>query len=256
MIEPRRRYIVAATPRTGSSLLCEALKTTTVAGRPDEVFAPAFRDTWYGHLGIKGPVSFKDYLSVALRYGTTANGVYGLKIQWMHVATLAREATFAGNSEDVLEHLFPGAAFINIVRRDRRGQALSWYRAEITNEWWRWAKDGNGSRSRPEPPFDAEAVHAIEIEIDRHQLAWERYFRKRRIKPLTIEYEDLVQDYCGQVARVLDFLDLEVWRAWLMPPAPLARQSDHLTVRWRQLMDQAHPSNRPKGEITAQYYHY
>jgi LPS sulfotransferase NodH len=182
--------------------------------------------------------------------------VYGLKIQWLHIADLAREAGFAGNSEDVLEHLFPGAVFINIVRRDRRAQALSWYRAELTNEWFRWNGDANTSLSRPEPEFDSAGIRAIELEIDRNQLAWERYFRKRRITPLTIEYEVLDNDYYGQVARVLDFLGLEVWRAWLIPPPLLARQSDVLTLRWRKLMDEAHPSGRPKGEITAQHYHY
>jgi LPS sulfotransferase NodH len=243
---------VAATPRTGSSLLCEGLKTTKVAGHPDEVFAPTFRDKWYGHLSIKQPISFKEYLNAAVRYGTTPNGVYGLKIQWMHVATLAREAEFAGNNPDVLEHLFPGAKFINIIRRDRLAQALSWFRAEKTKEWWRWKDDANGSKPRAEPEFDPVAVRAIETIIDRHQAAWERYFRKRKIKPLTIEYETLEHDYYGQVARALDFLDLEVWRAWLIPPPRLARQADDLTLRWRKIMeDGVSLAKAQTGEVKA-----
>jgi LPS sulfotransferase NodH len=252
MTEPTQRYIVAATPRTGSSLLCEGLKATALAGRPDEVFAPTFRDKWYGHFAIKRPLSFKEYLKVALLYGTTPNGVYGLKIQWMHVATLAREAAFPGNSDDVLEHLFPGAIFINIVRRDRRAQALSWYRAEKTKEWWRWKDDPTGSQPPPEPEFDPEAVRVLENEIERQQSAWQRYFRKHRVKPLTIEYEVLDQDYYGQVARVLDSLNLEVWRAWLIPPPRLARQSDTLTLRWRKLMEEGDLVTKAQtGEVTA-----
>jgi len=237
MIVPERSYIVAATPRTGSSLLCEALKTTNIAGRPDEVFAPGFRSRWHGILSLKPPVSFDDYFRVARRYGTTPNGVYGLKIQWMHVDTLAQEAAFNGNSDDVLNHLFPGAHFVNITRRDRCAQALSWFRAEMTQEWWRFKSDHNHNSAAPEPAFDADAVRALEVEINRQQTAWEHYFHKRGIEPLTIEYEVLDGDYCGQVARVLDFLDLEVWPAWLIPPPQLVRQADDLIARWRLLME-------------------
>ena len=37
----------------------------------------------------------------------------------------------------VLEFLFPSARYINIVRRDRRAQAISYYRALLSNEWVR-----------------------------------------------------------------------------------------------------------------------
>src|SRR5919204_6001172 len=35
---PSRSYLICATPRSGSTLLCEALKSTGVAGVPDEYF--------------------------------------------------------------------------------------------------------------------------------------------------------------------------------------------------------------------------
>ncbi|MGZ5376146.1 MAG: Stf0 family sulfotransferase, partial [Solirubrobacterales bacterium] len=37
-MKPARSYLVCATPRSGSTLLCEALKSTGVAGRPEEYF--------------------------------------------------------------------------------------------------------------------------------------------------------------------------------------------------------------------------
>src|SRR6201991_2549603 len=44
MTQPNRSYLVCATPRSGSTLLCEALKSTGVAGRPEEYFE-ALRNT-------------------------------------------------------------------------------------------------------------------------------------------------------------------------------------------------------------------
>lgn len=236
-MKPERYYIVAATPRTGSSLLCEGLKATGIAGRPDEVFAPGFRDKWYGHWALSHDTSFEEYLRVAFRHGTTDNGVYGLKIQWMHVATLARDVSFAGASEDVLAALFPGAAFVNIIRRDRRAQALSWFRAVATNEWWRFKDADNGRRPAPAPALDADAVRALEGEIERQQSAWVQYFRDRGIKPLTVEYEVLDADYRGQIGRALAFLGLDASVARSLPPPRLVRQSDDINLRWRRLMD-------------------
>jgi LPS sulfotransferase NodH len=125
-------YIVASTPRTGSSLLCEGLWQTGIAGRPGEVFAPDFRHLWYRRWCLNPHAGFDAYLRAAASNGTTPNGVFGFKIQWMHVPVLAREA--GASPDTVLDVLFPGAVFVNTVRRDRRAQALSWYRAEVTGE--------------------------------------------------------------------------------------------------------------------------
>jgi trehalose 2-sulfotransferase len=37
-VTPVRSYLVCATPRSGSTLVCQALKGTGVAGRPEEYF--------------------------------------------------------------------------------------------------------------------------------------------------------------------------------------------------------------------------
>ena len=137
MSESRRHYLVAATPRTGSSLLCEGLSATRIAGYPAEVFAPDFRGQWYERWGLVRDVPFSVYMAASLEFGTTPNGVYGMKIQWMHVPVLAADIALSGDCGAALDSLFPNATFINTVRRDRRAQALSWFRAWRTNEWFR-----------------------------------------------------------------------------------------------------------------------
>ncbi|GII00051.1 Stf0 family sulfotransferase [Planobispora takensis] len=242
--EPVVRYIVAATPRTGSSLLCDGLFGTGVAGRPGEVFAPLFRPVWREHLGLFGHPSFEDYLRAAVRYGTTDNGVYGMKIQWMHVSALAGEAGQEGPPAGVLERLFPGSRFVNIVRRDRRAQALSWYRAGKTREWCRWA--GEAPPPTSGLTLDAAAVRSIEDTIAGHQAAWERYFTAEGIEPLTVEYESLVRDYRGEIERVMTFLGLDAGRARTLPAPRLTRQADELTLRWREEMDAGERRTRPR----------
>lgn len=230
-------YIVAATPRTGSSLLCELLESTGIAGRPAEVFAPDFRNPWYQYWSLPQNTNFSEYFRAALMHGTTNNGIYGLKIMWMHIPVLARDINFNGASEDVLDFLFPGAKYVNIIRNDRRAQALSWYRAIETNEWALYA--GTEAKQNLKLPlsFNSNSVRSLEAEIDRQQTAWERYFFKRNLETLVVDYETLAADHQSQVARVLAFLDLDIEAAQKIPPPRLLRQSDEISLKWRQQME-------------------
>jgi LPS sulfotransferase NodH len=248
---PRQSYIVASSPRTGSYLLCEGLESTGIAGRPTEVFSPEFQWIWRRRWSLGPAPCFQDYLAAALRHGTTSNGIYGLKIHWMHVSALARQADFPGNDSDVLDHLFPGAAYIRIVRRDRRAQAISFFRARATNEWWRIDGLPNDQSNGCRPVFDAGAILALEAEMARQDFAWEQYLRERAIQPMVIEYEALTQDYRGQVARALSFLGLDPHAARNIPPPRLVRQSDALTDEWRALLEAAFEKGEPDGEIQA-----
>jgi trehalose 2-sulfotransferase len=248
---PKQSYIVASSPRTGSYLLCEGLETTGIAGRPTEVFSPEFQWIWRRRWALDPAPSFQDYLAAALRHGTTSNGVYGLKIHWMHVGALARQAGFSGDSSDVLEHFFPGAAYIRIVRRDRRAQALSFFRARATNEWWRIDGVPNDQSNGSRPAFDADAILALEAEVARQDLAWEQHLRERAIQPMVIEYEALTEDYRGEVARALSFLGLDPRAARNIPPPRLVRQSDGLTDEWRQLLEADLKKEERDSEVKA-----
>jgi LPS sulfotransferase NodH len=89
-------------------------------------------------------------------------------------------------------------------------------------------------------------VLALETHIAWQQNGWQQYFRKRRIEPLVVEYEALAQNYRGEIARVLSFLDLDHSAARSIPPPHLIRQADEISVRWRRLMELAHAPTSPQ----------
>jgi LPS sulfotransferase NodH len=128
----RVSYLVCATPRSGSTLLCEGLKATGVAGRPEEYFEADPRtgrprtpadflaglDDQEAQLLIGSAQSpeppaysslfdverHEDHLARVRAWGTTANGVFGAKVMWGHV--------------DDPGALFPGASYVWVRRRD------------------------------------------------------------------------------------------------------------------------------------------
>ncbi|MGO9088193.1 MAG: Stf0 family sulfotransferase [Candidatus Sulfotelmatobacter sp.] len=195
---------------------------------------------WCQYWSLSPNASFSDFLRAAVRYGTTTNGIYGLKIHWMHIAELALDASPADGYDDPLQHLFPEARFINIVRRDRRAQALSYFRALATEEWERF--EGVNDVPKQPPAFDADAILSLEADLSMQQRAWEHYFFKRGIVPLVVEYETLAKDYAGEVARTIGFLGLDPSVARTIPPPQLVRQADELTSQWRGLMESAYKS--------------
>ena len=249
-------YVIASTPRSGSSLLAAGLVATGVAGRPEEYFTPDHIGSYKEDLKLPMNCSWAEYLTKVMAFAATENGVRGVKIHWRHVVLLARALGFRGDPGVVLEVLFPAAVFVNIVRADRRAQAISLFRAEASGEWFR--SPGPSTRARPwglylaRPALSRAAVDltgvaptyeqivGMERNLDAEQAAWTNYFTTRRIRVLTVRYEELEANYRGEIARVLQFLGADPAHAAGLPKPPLERQSDHINEHWRRLIDQEH----------------
>ena len=97
-------YLVCATQRSGSTLLCELLKGTEVAGVPDEFFEALrstglprqprqyFEDPSVADIAERlapldagrpeQPGEFEGWFAYVLQRGTTRNGVFGSKMMW------------------------------------------------------------------------------------------------------------------------------------------------------------------------------
>ncbi|WP_197508807.1 Stf0 family sulfotransferase [Mycobacterium sp. 1081908.1] len=247
-------YVIASTPRSGSSLLAAGLVATGVAGRPEEYFAADHVAAYKEDLGLPMDCSCAEYLTKVKAFAATDNGVWGAKIHWRDVVALAQALGYRADPGAALETLFPAAVFVNIIRADRRAQAISLFRAETTGEWFR--SPGPSERERPwglylgrarprRPAVDLtgaaptrQQIAEIERDLSAEQAAWTDYFTARRRKVLTVRYEELDANYHGQLARVLQFLGADPAHAAGVPKPPLERQSDHINEHWRRRIDE------------------
>ena len=156
VVAPEASYLICATPRSGSTMLCDALEGTEIAGRPAEHFEvlletgqprqprdyfqrsndpevwallddPEFRDVLgeYGGRYSEHPASrdpawhppdFEVLVEEALRRGTTENGVLGTKIMWAYFRDFVRLARRTRGLEDVPPCGVPGAVLPNLRR--------------------------------------------------------------------------------------------------------------------------------------------
>jgi LPS sulfotransferase NodH len=254
-------YLVCATPRSGSTLLDESLKSTGVAGRPEEFFearvrtgrprtaAGYFRDPSAPDIGdilgdpeklghapeyssLDGVEDYADHIERAFQLGTTPNGVFGAKLMWMHLGDFAE---FAGRLpayrglalEELLPTVFPRPRYVWVTRRDKVRQAVSLWKA-IQTEAWR----GDANPADHEPKYHQEALdHLVKMLAD-HDTNWESFFARAGIQPLVISYEDdLSRGAEGAVRRVLRHLDLSVPPSW-RAPKHMSRQADERSEEW------------------------
>ena len=165
----KRSYLVCATPRSGSTLVCQALKETGVAGRPEEYFE-ALRQSGrprrpeeyfvgvddqsiFDHLGERGVAddpqprsplwsraAYDRYLEWAIEAGTTPNGVFGAKLMWGYfgdfVSLLRNVPRFRDLPlSELLPTVFPELTFVRVLRANKVRQAVSLWKAVQTATW-------------------------------------------------------------------------------------------------------------------------
>jgi LPS sulfotransferase NodH len=210
---------------------------TGVVGRPAEYFAPDFTWLWKDHWALSQDCTWGQYVGRAMAYATTANGVRGVKLHWEQVRWLAGALGVHGEPDAVIAAMFPGAVFVNIVRGDRRAQAISLFRAMSSNVWCRFPGSLDSDVELASLTPTLVQIRQLEEAMSAQQANWERYLHERRARVHTVRYEQLDADYRGEIGRVLEFLGADPERAQALPEPRLERQSDELNARWRRLVD-------------------
>jgi trehalose 2-sulfotransferase len=232
-------YLICATPRTGSSLLCGLLASTAVAGRPESYFRQPDECAWADQWGIArspdGGFRYGEFVAGALAAGRTDNGVFAARVMWGTLDEVVEKLgtvypDVAGDDLGLLHRAFGPVRFIYLRRRDLLAQAVSWLRAEQTNVWYQ--TDGS-HQTRPERPphFDLGRIQGISQVIEEHNAAWEQWFASVGAQPHRVFYEDLDADPVGVTHGVLDSLGLE------LPPgrtivARHRRLADEINSQW------------------------
>ncbi|MCY4013021.1 MAG: Stf0 family sulfotransferase, partial [Gammaproteobacteria bacterium] len=191
-------YLVCATPRTGSTLLCGLLASTQVAGRPESYFREPDERLWAARWDIvrsDGAFDSFEFVRAALAAGRTGNGVFAARIMWGTLdhlfAMLGSVHPVTADSDfDLLTMAFGHTGFVYLRRDDVLAQAVSWHRAEQTNVWHH-PDDEETKKPEQEPRFDFEQIGKLVHTIDEHNAAWRAWFASAGIQPHMVRYEDL-----------------------------------------------------------------
>lgn len=258
----QQAYLVCATPRTGSTLICEMLRKTGRLGSPREYFeylqhtglprqpaqyfacgeASEVRQ-WVGQLDLP-PIrccrrrmkeyqlyGYRRYLPRILRSGTTSNGIFGAKIMWGHLHDLLELHTNDGSLasshriDASLRGIFPSLKYVYVTRQSKLRQAVSLWIA-LQTQRWRLDLPIHERKAVAEPTFHFEAIDFLRGQLIEQDAAWQRFFTAAGIAPLRLEYEQFSLDLPHALMRVVQFLDIgcEPFDCFVRPS--LVRQAD------------------------------
>jgi trehalose 2-sulfotransferase len=248
-------YLVCATPRSGSTLLCEALSDTGVAGNPLEFFealpetgvprrphdylaglddesayaliedAPPHDPPPYSD--VRGIADYAEHLERVRRLGTTANGVFGAKLMWAHLMDLGRRLGI-GDPVRLVDELFDRPRFVWVRREDTVRQAVSLWRAMQTQSWR--AERAPGAH---EPQFSYAALDHLVGLLTAHDAAWERFFIQAG-PVLTLTYEEVAADLAGAVRRTLAHIGVQPPPGAVEALPRMRRQADERSDSWAE----------------------
>jgi LPS sulfotransferase NodH len=247
---PTKAYLVSATPRSGSTLLCEMLRETGRAGAPLEHFEilrhsslprqprEYFDDLDAPHVierlapvepGSASTETPEDWWARILAEGSTENGVWGGKIMWGHTDDfVARAGELPGladaDLDEVLRELLDEPQLVFVTRRDKAAQAVSLWRA-IQTQSWRSGEPPNGDSV----VYDFTAIDHLVSQLESDERSWVEWFGRTARSPLEVTYELLDSAPSDAVELVLHALRLP--NGGVTVPR-LARQRDDLSAAW------------------------
>ncbi len=282
-------YLVCATPRSGSTLLCRALDRTGIAGHPEEYFealrksgAPRRPHEYFDperHANIVERLAFREmpegapkpsplwhpdtydrYLAWAITEGTTPNGVFGAKLMWGYLGDFAELLRGIDDMSgrplpELLSHAFPGLRYIQITRQDKVRQAVSLWKAVQTQAWR--SDGGENQASAPEPVFSFRAINYLVRLLTAHDASWDAYFLGHGARPMKVTYEDLALDTEGVVRGVLDYLGIPQPADLEIRAPGLSVQADEISEEWVRRVHEhlaaleapSVPSDAPRGGL-------
>lgn len=229
-------YLICATPRTGSTLLCGLLTSSGVAGRPASYFnrrgLHEYADDWRIARLRDGRID-ETYLRAAQVAGTTSNGVFGGRIMAESLPELigdlaALDAASDTSELQLLGRRFGRLRFVHLRRQDVVGQAVSWAKA-LQSHYWHPHEDVKPGGETPH--YDEELIGRLVATIEKFEADWSQWFATHDLTPYEVRYEDLAADPLRTAQGVLDHLGLQ-----LPPDRQLVighqQQADDVNADW------------------------
>jgi len=215
----RKSYIVASTPRCGSTFLCTRLWATGVLGAPAEYFG------YHKRVGTKmmerlDAASDADYLRKLLACRTSKNGVFGMNTEFNDFEEALRRLP------GLLAALAP-VTYVYVERPDQLVQAAFMAKSVQIDAL------PAGQKKQPAAlQYDRDLISKWLGRIERQRLGWMRWFDANGIVPFVVSYEKFTTNPAAAVRSVVELLGVENDKRQQVRVALAERPSDRISKEW------------------------
>jgi len=222
--DTRGRYLIAITPRSGSSYLCNMIKSTKRLGWPQEFLAAS---TIEKRLPKNIPArSADEYLRNGIRIFQSRNKVSGVKTSWFQFQL------YLGAMTD--QKYLQGFKYIYLTRRDLAAQSVSLYKAVSSNVFHTVAQPSEEETAKlASLEYDYQKIKYWHDHIVAQEIGWQRYFYDRQIFPLCMSYEDIEKDVLQCIKRIAMYLKVKPENIVLPEePSPYKKIRNQQSTEW------------------------
>lgn len=235
-------YMICATPRSGSTLLCGLLESAG-CGRPHSYFRRQSIPEFASRLGLSAAADYGSaefslkYLEAVLTEGRGGGNIFGLRVMRDTFEELSdRLALIFEKTEDAatrFELAFGSVLYIYLSREDKVAQAVSLLKATQTG-LWHVAQDGSElqrTAPRQKPTYDQATVRSLVDDLERQDDAWSQWFLANAIEPVRLTYRALASEPRSSLGIVLARLGLDISKASSVAPRT-AKMADRENEEW------------------------
>jgi LPS sulfotransferase NodH len=200
----RLRFLIMSQPRSGSTMLCSALRETGLAGFPTEYLTPQATESLPRPLT---PEVLAAYLGDLDTRRTTANGVFGIKLHYGHFKQFF--IVDGKITEQGQRFLHSFSHVIRMRRQDKIAQAISLHMAARLDRWNSTDADRQGQQNYEFRSADVPALlRDLHTAVLQDQ-AWRTICAALGLKTAEVVYEALASSPRQEVERVLAFLGID-----------------------------------------------
>jgi trehalose 2-sulfotransferase len=239
---PRRTILICTNPRSGSTLLGEALYFARALGCPLEYFhrgfRPFFAERW------QAP-EIHSYIRAVHRFRTDSTGVLSVKLFWVDIEDMIAELQPSLHEElqsvrsdpisiapatcrkvqALLAGIFPNPTFIFLTRRDHIRQAVSALVAMQT-KLWRSIPGMGKEVPQQDAVYNFGQILSYMALLRHCNAQWRSYLLATGDSIHEVIYEDFVKDYATTVNSLRERLGCP---GRLPLPPRMRRQSNSLS---------------------------
>lgn len=238
---PKLSYTIWFSQRTGSTLLCRALQSTGIAGKPSE-WLNCYTPPNFNLLDKYQLDNYAELQQKIWQLGSTSNGIFATKMgayepYFSKIIDTLRQ--FPGcnaesnNRVEIWENAFPNCKHIYMTRRNKVRLAVSWWKAIQSEEWHRETGKLPLANDLTDK-YSYEAISHLFAECSMREAAIQEFLAEGSIMPLTIVYEDFILSYEKTIRNILDYLKLSDAKSVVIASPPLQKLADDVSEEWVQ----------------------
>lgn len=216
MLALPRSYALCSNPRSGSTLLVTLLESTGVLGAPREWLRGDGGSAHEDYLPY--PQEVEEQLRMVLLAGATPNGVAALKMFPEH---------FDSTEGVRWAERLPALKFVQLVRADLLGQAISLSIARQTDCYAHWMPE------QRRPIYSRAHIQRCMDWLACGDARWALFFARNGIRPLVVSYEQLCEDPQAVVSAIGRHVGVPDARVGV-PSLDMRVQRNDRSLEWRE----------------------